>query len=100
MKSHGGFSKTQLLRIKIKILSNLLRGILQEIYFPHPAQSPNLNPIEFVWAKMKKQVESAQPRNKEELKNEIFRSWESIDIKFIRKCISGLKRTMKKIIKK
>ena len=77
------------------IKRNLTRNIL-----PHPAQSPDLNPIEFVWAKMKKQVESAQPRNKEELKNEIFRSWESIDIKFIRKCISGSKKNNEENYKK
>jgi len=65
---------------------------------PHPPQSPDLNPIELIWAQMKSKIEAKRPKNKTELKSAIEREWKNITIKFIRKCISNLYMKMDKII--
>lgn len=64
----------------------------------HPAQSPDLNPIELVWGRLKNMVELCRPRNKEELKNAIIDCWEKIPMNFIRSCILGLRNKMEKAI--
>lgn len=66
---------------------------------PHPAQSPDLNPIELVWAKLKRLVQTYKPKNKAELRNAIEESWEKIGKRFVNNCIYGLNDRMKKILK-
>ncbi|KAL4467963.1 hypothetical protein ABPG72_021744 [Tetrahymena utriculariae] len=44
----------------------------------HPPNSPDLNPIELVWALIKREVEKQQPKNQESLRQSILSSWESI----------------------
>lgn len=66
--------------------------------FPHPPQSPDLNPLELVWAEMKKQVQLQRPKNKRQLREAIEICWKRISIKYVRKCIAGLKKRMEKII--
>ena len=80
---------------KFFIQKNLTPNLL-----PHPAQSPDLNPIELIWARMKISVEKAHPKTKEELKRKKLQAWNEIDLSFIRKCISGLSKRMTKIIEK
>jgi len=65
---------------------------------PHPPQSPDLNPIELIWAIMKVQVEAKRPRNKTQLKGAIEKAWESITIAQIKKCRDDLPSKMNKII--
>lgn len=67
---------------------------------PHPAQSPDLNPIELVWAEMKKDVEAQSPKTKAELRRAILSSWNKIGIRYIRKVIGGLNQRMEKVIEK
>jgi len=76
------------------IRKNLTKNIL-----PHPAQSPDLNPIELIWAKMKKEVEMQCPQTKNDLLEAITNSWKNINLRFIRKCIMGIKKKMKEIVK-
>lgn len=44
-----------------------------------PSQSPDLNPIENLWAVMKTKVEAELPTTKPELKNAIVKVWRDID---------------------
>lgn len=44
----------------------------------HPPQSPDLNPIELVWAKLKNMVEARRPQDKNELKEAIRECWDAI----------------------
>jgi len=79
-------------------VKEFLRNQLGCDLIPHPPQSPDLNPIELVWAAMKVQVEARRPRNKTQLRDAIEKSWKGINITFIRKCIDNLKAKMLKII--
>jgi len=64
----------------------------------HPPQSPDLNPIELVWGRLKNMVEARRPRDKNELKNAILECWEEIPMSFIRSCIGGLPSKMNKVL--
>jgi len=75
------------------------RNLTKNIH-PHLAQSPDLNPIELVWARMKRLVQLSRPRNKRELRTPVERAWKEIKLEFIRNCIRGLKGRMQKIIEK
>jgi transposase len=45
-----------------------------------PSGSPDLNPIESLWAILKRRVEELGPRTKDELIEVIVTAWESIDV--------------------
>ena len=59
---------------------------------PHPAQSPDMNPIEHVWKVLKEQVNKRpkMPKNADELKVALVEEWEKIDIGFINHLIEGM----------
>ncbi|HRN71284.1 MAG TPA: hypothetical protein PLS49_08960, partial [Candidatus Woesebacteria bacterium] len=44
----------------------------------HPAQSPDLNPIELVWGYMKDFVEKKSPVDKNDLMELILNAWDSL----------------------
>jgi len=53
----------------------------------HPPQSPDLNPIEIVWGKLKNMVELRRPQDKNQLRQAILECWDEIPMSFIRSCI-------------
>jgi len=65
---------------------------------PHPPQSPDLNPIELIWAQMKRLVEKKNPKNRAELLAAIIDSWNRISREDIRKVIDNLPKKMDKIL--
>lgn len=77
------------------IEENLTRHII-----PHPAQSPDFNPIELVWAQMKRLVQAKKPKTQRELETAVFQTWDKLKIKFIRDCIKNLKKKLQKAIDK
>lgn len=64
-----------------------------------PPYSPELNPIEHIWALMKKEVEKKQPKNSADLKSAIMESWNGLSQEIIDNCINHIKEEMIKIIK-
>ncbi|KAF7653545.1 hypothetical protein LDENG_00081620 [Lucifuga dentata] len=45
---------------------------------PWPGNSPDLNPIEDIWAIIDTEVRKAQPRNREQLEKTICEAWSSL----------------------
>lgn len=82
-----------------KRVKNYIKRWVTGKILPHPAQSPDLNPIELIWAQMKRKVEEARPQTLQALRAAIISSWESISVENIRKCINNLQKKMKEIIK-
>jgi transposase len=60
--------------------------------FPHPAQSPDLNPIEHVWKKLKVQINQRdiRPKTVDEMWEALQEEWQKIDVEFINKLISSM----------
>jgi len=58
-----------------------------------PAQSPDLNPIENLWAIVKRDVAAKKPKNVKELEAAIKESWDSIPVELCQKlALSFIKR--------
>ena len=55
-----------------------------------PSQSPDMNPIEHVWRKLK--LWERKPTTKEELICYVKEEWDKLDEKFIRNLIRGMPR--------
>ncbi len=64
----------------------------------HPPQSPDLNPIEMVWAIMKNKIEKQSPKNLNELKIAILNAWQSIDNSTITRCIEKHKKVVQYVL--
>ena len=58
-------------------------------------QSLDLNPIDLVWAYMKKELRGKNFKNKDELKSELDRLWDNILQEFIDKLIKSIPKRIK-----
>jgi hypothetical protein len=55
-----------------------------------PPYSPDLNPIENLWADVKRRAEMDNPKTKEELKTALRKSWSEIDARLIKELIKSM----------
>lgn len=64
-----------------------------------PAQSPDLNPIENIWALLKKNVAKRHPKNRTELKTIIQEEWTKIPNDYdMKNLIFSMKRRLQAVI--
>jgi transposase len=63
-----------------------------------PAQSPDLNPIENVWAVMKLNVRKEKPTTVNALVRAIRREWEGLSEEYAQALISSMSRRVKGVI--
>ena len=56
----------------------------------HPANSPDLNPIELVWSYLKQEVEKELPNSQKDLEKKVRATWDQIPLELIRNCIDHL----------
>jgi DDE superfamily endonuclease len=64
-----------------------------------PSQSPDLNPIEHVWAFMKKKLGKMIIKNKTELIQQVRAVWSSIPREFIRNLIDSMPRRIEEVVR-
>jgi len=64
----------------------------------HPPYSPDLNPIESIWAIMKKRVQEKEPRNLKELKKVLREVWEGLSEEEVNKTIEHNRKVMREVI--
>lgn len=64
-----------------------------------PPQSPDLNPIENLWADVKKVVATAKPKNKDQLWEAIQSAWKAIPITRCKRLVESLPRRCREVLK-
>ena len=69
--------------------------------FAHPAQSPDMNPIEHLWYLLKSRINRRKniPKNLDELKEAILEEWEEIDIETINLLIDSMPNHIQALLK-
>lgn len=69
--------------------------------FPHPAQSPDMNPLEHVWYLLKDRISKREqiPKNLEELQQVVLEEWEKIDIQTINNLIDSMPNRVQALLK-
>ena len=67
----------------------------------HPAQSPDINPIEHLWKHLKEQInkQAEVPKSAEELWEVISDEWRKIDIDFINQVIESMPERVGALLK-
>ena len=66
---------------------------------PWCAQSPDLNPIEHIWAYLKQKLGHKRYENIEDLKNDLRELWAQITPEHCRKLIMSIKNRAEAILK-
>ena len=64
-----------------------------------PAQSPDLNPIEHLWAILKRRVHKAGVKSKQELKTVVQAEWNKISSETCLKLANSMKNKCQAVIK-
>jgi len=64
-----------------------------------PPYSPDLNPIENLWASLKKRVETENARTTAELKEAVIKHWSSTDDELIAKLVESIPRRLEAVVR-
>jgi transposase len=63
-----------------------------------PSQSPDLNPIEHVWAYMKRELRGKSFKNKNELKVHLLSLWENVPGELLKKIVDSMPRRIRAVL--
>lgn len=64
----------------------------------YPANSPDLNPLEHVWAYWKDKIRKRAPTTEEQLRVCAFEEWDLIPLDFIKACIESMPKRLEALI--
>ena len=64
-----------------------------------PSQSPDLNPIEHLWAILEKQLGERRFKTKDQLKEALRMAWSNIEVQQLRSLVESMPRRLAAIIK-
>ena len=69
-------------------------------YWPTPAESPDMNPIEMLWHELKSFLRRiVKPKNKEELVEGIQQFWQTVTPEKCQRYIGHLQKVMPEVIR-
>lgn len=70
-------------------------------YWPTPAESPDLNPIEMIWHELKSYLRRfVKPTNKEQLVNGIQEFWQTVTPEKCQQYIGHLRKVVPEVIRR
>lgn len=70
-------------------------------YWPTPAKSPDMNPIEMLWHELKSFLRRiVKPKNKEELVEGIQQFWQTVTPEKCQRYIGHLQKVMPEVIRR
>jgi len=82
-----------------RIAQNFLKSNVPEV-LDWPSNSPDLNPIENLWAIVKTRVKKRRPKNSDELESFMCKEWDGIPKSFIINLVNSMQRRCMEIIEK
>ena len=97
---HGGnwrFQQDNDPKHKSELVMDWLNNWVPEI-IDWPPYSPDLSPIENIWAILKRRVELRKPKNQEELRQFIEEEWELIEQEICKGLVETMKERCEKVI--
>lgn len=84
-----------------KHTSKLVKNYLENkniVILKWPAQSPDLNPIENLWAYVKSKMQGYSPSNEDELFDLFKKEWNKIGIEYLNQLVNSMPRRCKAVI--
>ena len=57
---------------------------------PWPPHSPDLNPVEHLWDELERRLKERQPKNRQELRNLLFKEWNKTEISVLEKLVDSV----------
>jgi transposase len=85
---------------RCKLASNFRTSHFMEV-FPHPAQSPDLNPIEHLWKILKTRINAREniPKNADEMWSAIQEEWKKIDVEMVNTLVTSMPARVEAVLK-
>lgn len=83
-----------------RMITKFLNDKNIEILKPWPGNSPDLNPIENLWAIIKRAVDKQKPSNCEQLKELITQEWNNISAETIENLLKSMPKRIETVLKK
>ena len=75
-----------------------LRSVGVQVLDKWPGSSPDLNPIEHLWAWVKQRVYKLRPKNQAELEKCVFEVWEQVPDELCTKLMSNMDRDWRRVV--
>lgn len=73
-----------------------IEDIVGDRYIEHPANSPDLNPMEDMWSYLDSKVKEARPKTISSLKRTLTRAWNDLDWSYAAKSTKSMSRRLRK----
>ena len=64
-----------------------------------PSFSPDLNPIEYLWDEVERQVKKKQPKSQNELKESLIEVWHRIELPTLKKLVDSVSNRLNEVIR-
>jgi transposase len=81
-----------------KVVQNWIKNVRKIQVLPWPSQSPDLNPIENLWAILDKNLKNRQCRNEEELFQCLQHAWNALSPDMLSNLVSSMPQRCREII--
>jgi transposase len=77
-----------------KGVNKAARKKMKWVEYEHPPNSPDLNPIEHVWAKMKIEITKMKPRSRKQAKECLQQVWDGISVEYCKKLVDSMPKRL------